>query len=492
MTTPAEDAVLRAKAIAARLTADAFATEVSPTTHPVTTETTTRPAAKRKRWGVVQEPIPAAATTTMTATMTKEMLPGLADAAKRLKQTTEPVTRRIWAPTSSERSEVHFFSYLSPRLPNLPAEIISKVYPHAASAEDGGDSREVKIELKGRGSSKNPPPPGMPEEPMHILITGVPDVVNMAEIMVESLLAEAESSPVEVPDPTSLKNETPSGTDHAEGGMSTAITTIPTRNSTSGGYRPATVAQLIANAPTGLAGVNADALEEKIGVPNGVVGYLIGRGGENISSMQSRSGCKIQIQKEHELQPGQTLRVITLSAATQDSIDQCRGMIESMVQDRVRAAGGSNVSSSTTTSITPGVTSVGVQPVVVTGSASKEVKVNEALAAGHVLLQVQVPDADVGLIIGKSGMTIKHIQDTTGASIQIPPTGNPDDPTVRTVSITHPREQGAEQAKRQIEGLLKSKPSYASSQGAQVTIQIMVGGTTLFRAVVGFSIFLSL
>jgi far upstream element-binding protein len=418
------------------------------------------------------------------------MLPGLADAAKRLKQTTEPVTRRIWAPTSSERSEVHFFSYLSPRLPNLPAEIVAKVYPHAATAaaENGGDSREVKIELKGRGSSKNPPPPGMPEEPMHILVTGVPDIVNMAEIMIESLLTEAESAPVEVPDPTSVEHQTASGTDyHPEGGMSTALTTIPTRNSTSGGYRPATVAQLIANAPTGLAGVNADALEEKIGVPNGVVGYLIGRGGENISSMQSRSGCKIQIQKEHELQPGQTLRVITLSAATQDSIDQCRGMIESMVQDRVRAAGGSNISSSISSIATLGLTSV-VQPVGMTGSssASKEDKVNEALAAGHVLLQVQVPDADVGLIIGKSGMTIKHIQDTTGASIQIPPAGNPDDPTVRTVSITHPREQGAEQAKRQIEGLLKSKPSYSSIQGAQVTIQMMVGGKTLFRATFHF------
>ena len=121
-----------------------------------------------------------------------------------------------------------------------------------------------------------------------------------------------------------------------------------------------------------------DLIEEAIHVPNGVVGFLIGRGGENISSMQARSGCKVQIQKEHELQPGQTHRVITLQAPTQESIDQCRGMIESMVNDRIRAAGGS--------------TSAGVTPV------SKDVKVNEAVSAGHALVKVEVPDADVGLI----------------------------------------------------------------------------------------------
>jgi far upstream element-binding protein len=73
-------------------------------------------------------------------------------------------------------------------------------------------------------------------------------------------------------------------------------------------------------------------IEEDVHVPNGIVGFLIGRGGETISSMQARSGCKVQIQKEHELQPGQTNRIITLQATAQESIDECRGMIESMVQ----------------------------------------------------------------------------------------------------------------------------------------------------------------
>jgi far upstream element-binding protein len=222
-------------------------------------------------------------------------------------------------------------------------------------------------------------------------------------------------------------------------------------NELSLGYRPATVAQLISQNPA--LTQMGEMMEETIDVPNGVVGFLIGRGGETISSMQARSGCKIQIQKEHDLQPGQTHRVITLQAGTQESIDQCRGMIESMVQDRIRAAGG---------------------PASATGS--KDMKVSEALAAGHSLVQVQVPDADVGLIIGKSGSTIKSIQDTTGASIQIPPTGNPENPSMRTVRITHPNEEGAKLAKQQIEELLNSKPSYAQSKpkGAETTFQILV------------------
>jgi far upstream element-binding protein len=132
-----------------------------------------------------------------------------------------------------------------------------------------------------------------------------------------------------------------------------------------------------------------------------------------------------------------------------------------MVQDRIRAAGGGG------SSFGGGSSGGG-------GGNNKDVKVNEAVAAGHQLLQVQVPDADVGLIIGKGGTTIKTIQDTTGASIQIPPTGNPDDPSMRTVSITHPNEAGALEAKQHIERLLESKPSYAKNQGQQTTLQILV------------------
>lgn len=297
---------------------------------------------------------------------------------------------------------------------------------------------------------------------MHILLTGSESAIAAADVPVDNFLTQAEQAPVEAVDPDEVH-----ASEHAVDN-SMALTTIGSRFNSNSAYRPATVAQLISNNPIHNAMNSGDLIEEAVNVPNGVVGFLIGRGGETISSMQARSGCKVQIQKEHELVPGQTNRVITLQAATQESIDQCREMIESMVEDRIRAAGGSN-------------SSMG-------GSASKDVKVQEALAAGHALVQVDVPDADVGLIIGKAGSTIKAIQDQTGAQVQIPPSGFSEKQDVRTVSITHPTEEGANMAKSRIEDLLNSKPSFSQQQerrattGAQVTVQVMVSFYPYFKS----------
>jgi far upstream element-binding protein len=188
--------------------------------------------------------------------------------------------------------------------------------------------------------------------------------------------------------------------------------------------------------------------------------------------MQAKTGCKVQIQKEHELQPGQAQRVITLQAMRQEQIDECRALIENMVQERVQASGmrggpgGGGMSSG--------------------GGGPKEGRVQEAMAGGHQLVQVDIPDADVGLIIGKMGSTIKSIQEQSGASIQVPQAGNVDNPSIRTVSITHPTEQGAMYAKQMIEHLLQSKPSYAGGGGGgggqggqQFSLQVPV--STQFR-----------
>ena len=363
--------------------------------------------------------------------------------AKKMKQAAEPSKKRIWVNSSKERPESHFYSFF---LGGRKLEDIAiKVNQEADLVGSADKSAKVTVELKGRGSSNKAALPGMPEEPMHIIIVGPEELIDKAALLVEELLSESEKAPVE---------EGHVSVDHSDSDNKSsnalALTTAG-QYSSSSGYRPATVAQLISQNP---AMVNeGDLMEEAINVPNGIVGYLIGRGGETISSMQARSGCKIQIQKEHDLQPGQTHRVITLQATTQDSIDECRGMIESMVQDRIRAAGG------------PGA-----------ATGSKDMKVNDAVAAGHALVKVDVPDADVGLIIGKGGTTIKSIQETTGASIQIPPMGNPDNPSTRTVRITHPNEAGAIQAKQQIENLLNSKPSYAQNKprAAEITLQILV------------------
>jgi predicted RNA-binding protein YlqC (UPF0109 family) len=463
--TTAEEALERAKAIAARLSGGgdfdiAVPAAASASAPDVTATTKTTTSTKRKRWGVAPTGTESAKTTTPT-----EVLPGLSDAAKKLKQgvVVEPMKRRIWVTTSAERPPSHFLSYL----PDKFQEIVNKVAGKTSASDDKDgeknkdSSMSITIKLKGRGSSRVPSLIGMPEEPMHILLSGPPSLVPEAEPLVDALLVDAEKAPVEQLEPLEAL---PPGSESNGDNNHLALTTT---NS----YRPATVAQLLANNAANLAGSDG-LLEEQVGVPNGIVGYLIGRGGETISTLQAKTGCKIQIQKEHELQPGQIMRVITLQATTPASIAECRGMIETMVAERIRAAGGTPSSASGAGNNASG------------GGGAKDAKVGDAVAAGHALVQVQVPDADVGLIIGKSGSTIKSIQESTGASIQIPPSGNVDDPSVRTVSITHPNEQGALAAKQQIEDMLNSKPSYAGGGGGgggnsggggqQLTIQIMV------------------
>jgi far upstream element-binding protein len=305
--TTAEEALARAKAIAARLSGGNGTSSSSPTAAP----STNRP--KRNRWGVAPSIVTTAAVSNLDAERSSS-LPGLAeamDASSQKKQKTL-ARKRVWIKTSRDRPESHFYSYFHDRLPR----ITETMYQQAGNSEDAKDEvSKVSILLKGRGSSNVPPPPGQPEEPMHVLIIGPESLIDRVDPLVDDLMFEAERAP-------------PENIGELSSDPNSALTVTPSQSLSS--YRPATVAQLLNQNALALPGGNI--IEEEILVPNGIVGYLIGRGGENITSMQARSNCKVQIQKEHDLKPGQTDRVITLVAATQESIDQCREIIESMVK----------------------------------------------------------------------------------------------------------------------------------------------------------------
>jgi len=181
--------------------------------------------------------------------------------------------------------------------------------------------------------------------------------------------------------------------------------------------------------------------EEHIYCPNGIVGYIIGRGGEAITSMQRRMGCKVQIQKEFEMQSeNRKERKITLIATDPSQIEACKSIIMDMIEERTRqlTSGATGMSGSTST----GTTNTG------------EEKVRLALAQGHALLQLPVPTEHIGLVIGKAGSNLKMVQDRTGAHVQIPPTPDADNPSIRTCNITCPTMEGALEAKRLITEIL--------------------------------------
>lgn len=455
MSTAAEEAIEKAKAIAARLsgeTTSAAASAPAPAPDAASQQQHAHHVAaaaqaalanalggspadgsssgKRKRWGISDDP-------TTGGSNGGEALPGLEDAAKRLKAGAEPQQRRVWVSTST-RPASHFMLYLSQG--DKLSSLASQIHP------------SLKLALKGRGSSRNAPVPGMPEEPLHVLIEGDPTVLTQAETMVEDLLRQAETAALQ---------------QDAIAPASTGSTQDPSSSASATGYTPAPVAAIIHGHNT----APSQMLEEQIGVPNGVVGFIIGRGGENITSMQARSGCKVQIQKEHEMMPGQTQRIITLTASSKDSIDTCRGLIENMVTERIRT---------TNSSATYGGTGVGFGGMS-SSSNTQQAKLNEAISAGHSLVTVTVPDGDVGLIIGRGGATIRHIQDRSGANIQIPQQGDADNPTVRTVSITHPHVEGANVAKQLIEEMLASK-AQQNQAGPYTSIQVAVRISSKFSS----------
>jgi len=428
---------------------------------PSTGERTER---KRKRWGSA----PAATTTPLVA----EALPGLTEAKRKQQQAAAskpdgPSTKRVWVPTTRELPETHFFSFLKERLPELSARINS-------TSDFKGDEQNG-MELGGRGAATKTVF-GMPLEPMHVTIKGSDPFIAAAAPRLEELLAEGERAEREGPPPEYDGKALEDSNEDKYSSLALTLTRPyyqgDNASKPKSEYRPATVAQLISGNPDVLGDLgngsgpdgNVELLEEAIRIPNGVVGFIIGRGGETISSMQARSGCKVQIQKEHELLPGQTERIITLQAVKQESINECREIIESMVRDRVRAAGGNPAHRSSTAGGGGGADYYG-RGAAGGGAASggrtdnTESKVQEALLEGHKLVKVEVPDADVGLVIGKGGSTIKFIQETTGSSVQIPHSATPENPSVRCISITCPTEQGAESAKIQILNIIKNKIS---------------------------------
>ncbi|CAB9500441.1 Far upstream element-binding protein 2 [Seminavis robusta] len=444
----AEEAARKAREIAAKLMGGGGSSPTASAPAPATTST-----GKRKRWGVAPSAVADASGGANAA------LPGLDAMAKKLKQEAEPVQKRLWITScvSIERPAWHYVSFMSPRLD----EIIQKVSNLLKT-----DPKELEISFKGRGSSREPPLPGIPEEPLHVFVKGPKETAEEAELEIDTLLQEAEKAEVTIditqePEYLAANNESAG----PENDRQLAIVGGQGHN---GSYRPATVAQLIGgNANHPAASNSGDWPAEEVHVPNGVVGFIIGRGGETITSMQARTGAKVQIQKEHELQPGQTMRIITVSAPTKEAVEQCKTIITSMVEDRVGKMGGFDRRGSSTM------------------GGERDSKVQAALDQGHVLKTVEVPDKDVGLIIGKGGATIQDIQNRTGASIQIPQSasngGSKADEAMRTVSVTHPNETGAQEAVTMITAILASKKSAnegggggGGGGGPQTTIQVMI------------------
>ncbi|CAI9595554.1 unnamed protein product, partial [Staurois parvus] len=119
-------------------------------------------------------------------------------------------------------------------------------------------------------------------------------------------------------------------------------------------------------------------MTEEFKVPDKMVGFIIGRGGEQISRIQTESGCKIQIAPDSGGMPERPC-VLT---GTPESIEQAKRLLGQIV-DRCRNGPGFH---------------------------------NE-MDGNSTVQEILIPASKVGLVIGKGGETIKQLQERTGVKM---------------------------------------------------------------------------
>uniref|UniRef100_A0A8C2SPH2 Far upstream element binding protein 3 n=1 Tax=Coturnix japonica TaxID=93934 RepID=A0A8C2SPH2_COTJA len=119
-------------------------------------------------------------------------------------------------------------------------------------------------------------------------------------------------------------------------------------------------------------------ITEDFKVPDKMVGFIIGRGGEQISRIQNESGCKIQIAPDSGGMPERPC-VLT---GTPESIEQAKRLLGQIV-DRCRNGPG----------------------------------FHNDVDGNSTIQEILIPASKVGLVIGKGGETIKQLQERTGVKM---------------------------------------------------------------------------
>ncbi|KAM4634739.1 far upstream element-binding protein 3 isoform 2-T2 [Polymixia lowei] len=117
---------------------------------------------------------------------------------------------------------------------------------------------------------------------------------------------------------------------------------------------------------------------EDFKVPDKLVGFIIGKGGEQISRIQLESGCKIQIAADSG---GMVDRPCTLTGSP-ENIEQAKRLLSEIVEQCRYGPG-----------------------------------FHSDMDGNSAIQQILIPASKVGLVIGKGGETIKQLQERTGVQM---------------------------------------------------------------------------
>lgn len=146
----------------------------------------------------------------------------------------------------------------------------------------------------------------------------------------------------------------------------------------------------------------------KVLIPNHAAGSIIGKGGANIAEVQQTTGARIKLSPNNDYYPGTQERVGLIMGEVETINKMLNFVIEKIRQD------------------------------------PPAMRLNPAMTYDRERakqMKIVVPNSTAGLIIGKSGATIKYISDQTGARIQVSQKNAETVPGERVIGVTGSLEQ---------------------------------------------------
>jgi far upstream element-binding protein len=165
-------------------------------------------------------------------------------------------------------------------------------------------------------------------------------------------------------------------------------------------------------------------VNEEYSVPDRMVGLIIGKGGEQIASIQAESGAKVQFAPDSGGMPD---RPCTLTG-TPDAIGKAKELISRIIQ---RGQGGPDPN---------------------------------AMGEGQGMVEIMVPGNKVGLVIGKGGETIKQLQERAGVKMVMIQDSNIPSSAEKPLRITG-EPMRCQRAKEMVLDLITEKELESMQQG---------------------------
>lgn len=209
-----------------------------------------------------------------------------------------------------------------------------------------------------------------------------------------------------------------------------------------------------------------DNVAETMEVPDHCVGLVIGRGGEQISQIQSQTQCRVQMAGESD---ANHMRQCTLQGSKM-AVDRARAMINEVIQ---RA---------------------GNRPPPNRSGGGHTFEPSLGGAARQVTFEMSIPGAKCGLVIGKGGETIKNIQEQAGVKMVMIQESQDSGAAPKPLRIIGEPEK-VENARRLVEEILQSREdhppggrSFGFPGGQYGMSQRSVGEVIVPRASVGMII----